>query len=439
MDLVGVEYYMVEPLDFTEARHLVARAGLGTRWSDINKLVGRSRAEAVEYILTSHSPKTSPPPKMTSWQVHQRMRERSGQTRMMSHRKMRQEGDALKQWWIGQMLKSRSPITEKLTLFWHSHFTSSFDKVEQADLLYRQNQLLRRHSMGNFGAMLKAIIQDPAMSIYLDCDLNEKSKPNENFARELMELFTLGGRYHSEKDVQQVARIFTGWTVDRVKATRVFNRNDHDYGVRTVLNKKAKTTDDVVRILLEHKRTSLHIAEKFWKFFVSDQNPDYRYINQWAASFRRSNYEIKVLLREVLNSDAFWSKRYRATVTKSPADLIVGTMRSLPYPRLSNRELAGVFRLLGQDLFDPPNVKGWAGGYNWINTQTMLVRTSLLTKLTRGSLNARVNRGHRFPNADDVKLKEWVLAAEPIRPLPTTRGKVRLIRALVLDPAYQLT
>ncbi len=430
---------MVDLLNFEDARHLVSRTTFGVSWPDVNQLVGRRRHEAVERIIKSHSIKTAPPPKMTAWSVHQKMRENSNM-RMMSHRKMVAESSSIKQWWVGQMLKTRTPLTEKMTLLWHGHFTSSFDKVEQADLLYKQNQLLRRHSMGNFGSLLKAISKDPAMMLYLDTNGSNKHKANENFPRELMELFTLGGtRYHSEIDVKQVAQIFTGWHVDRTKGISTFHQADHNAGVYTVLGKQARSIDDVINILLLHPRTAVHIAEKFWYWFVSDQKPDYTYIQQWAHHFRRSNYEISVLLGEVLRSDAFWSARYRGTITKSPADLVVGTLRTLPYPRLSNKELTRVFRLLGQDLFDPPNVKGWEGGAHWINTQTLLVRTSLLTKLSRGSLNRQKNRGYRFPNASSEQLRRWLLATSPIMPSPQTPGKVRLIRSLVLDPTYQLT
>ena len=377
---------------------------------------------------------------MTTWNVRQNMYESNNAAlKMRMHKQTTKECGRLKQWWISQMLTTQSPLIEKMTLFWHGHFTSSLDKTEQPSLNYKQNMLFRRMAMGNFGSMLKAVVKDPAMSIYLDGHLNEKNNPNENFARELLELFTLGHGHYSEADIREVARSFTGWSANRFKERYAFNVKDNDGGVKTVLGKKVYTGDNVVKVLLQHPRTAMTIAEKFWNLFVSDSIPEQKITQAWAGKFRESNYEIKVLLKEVLLSDVFWSEKYKGTLTKSPADLIVGTLRTLPFKRPQNKELVNIFRLLGQDLFDPPNVKGWSGGQTWLNSQTVMVRTALLSKLSAGNLNARVNKGGHYNYLSDEELQQWLLPQKPVTKMPTIPGKVRLVRALVLDPYYQLS
>jgi len=425
----------IHKLDFSGRKHMVERIGLGAESKVINRLKGRTREQAINIMLRPRSPHAHPPPVMTAWNVRQNMYgSKNPALKMRMHKRTVVEGDHLKQWWVGQMLATEFPLLEKMTLFWHSHFTSSLDKTEQPRLNYKQNMLFRRMALGNFGSMLKAVAKDPAMSIYLDGNLNKKNNPNENFARELLELFTLGHGHYSQQDVEQTAKAFTGWEANRYKETYVLNKRENDRSEKTLLGKTVRTGDDVINVLLAEERTAITIAEKFWHYFVSDSVPDKEITNAWAASFRDANYEIMVLLREVLNSDVFWAKKYRGTLTKSPADLIVGTLRTLPFKRPNNAELARMFRLLGQDLFDPPNVKGWIGGQSWLNSQTVMARTALLSKLSAGNPNAKVAL---YQTMSDKQLQQWLLPHKPITAMPMTPGKVRLVRALVLDPYYQ--
>ncbi len=430
---------MVKSINFAEARHLVARSGLGVEWKQIKNLQGRSRQQAVEIVLR---PKTSLPPapsKMASWRVRTSMYEsKNPQHKMKMHQMTQIEGARLKRWWIAHMLKTQSPIVEKMTLFWHGHFTSSLDKVEQPSLLYKQNKMLRRHSLGNFATILKTVAKDPAMSVYLDGQLNEKNNPNENFARELLELFTLGHGHYSESDVKNVARAFTGSTVDRFQETYAFKQADHDRVPKSVLGKRVNTADDVIRVLLEHPRTAMTIAEKFWGLFISDAEPDQQVITFWAKKFRNSRYDIKTLLREVFNSDVFWSDEYKGTVTKSPVDLVIGSLRTIPSQLFSHQDVQGILRLLGQDLFDPANVKGWKSGSDWIDAETIMIRSSMVNKLTGANLNEKVNAGTQYPDASPEQYRQWLLPQKPISPPPKKPGKVRLVRTLALDPLYQL-
>lgn len=433
---------MEKTVSFAEARHLVTRTGLGAEWKHIKNIEGRSREKAIDIVLhpkTSHLPS---PPKMTSWNVRMNMyKSKDPKHKMKMHRMCTREGGNLKRWWISQMLKTDSPFIEKMTLFWHGHFASSLDKVEQPSLLYKQHTTLRRHALGNFGSMLKAIAKDPAMSVYLDGQLNKKKNPNENFARELLELFTLGHGHYKEADIQNIARAFTGWGTNRYQETYAFNKADHDQTPKYVLGKKVNNGDDVIRVLLERPETAITIANKFWSLLINDSAPVEAVTHAWAKEFRKSRYDIKTLLKAVMTSDAFWSDDNKGRLTKSPVDLVIGSLRALPPKKanlFSKENVEGILTRLGQNLFDPPNVKGWKSGYAWIDAETIMVRSSMVNKLTGDNLNAKVNKGHRYPDAPNDTLQEWLLPIRPINSLPTIPGKVRLVRALALDPVYQL-
>ncbi len=425
-------------LSFSDTRHLVARTALGQQWGGVKALQGKTRAEAVKILLTSGNIKTPPTPRLTPWAAVNRMSQQNGAGKMRARKMMQKEGARLKSWWMLHLLQTKTPVNEHMTLFWHNHFTSSLEKVEQPKLMYLQNKLLRQNALGNFRSLLHKAARDPAMLIYLDGSENVKGSPNENFARELLELFTLGRGHYSEADVKAAAIAFTGWGVDRNRGTYIYNSSKHDSRRVTFMGKSGSFNgDQIIDIILAKPRTAENIAEKFWKEFISDARPDPRVIRSWGTTFRKSNYNIKTLLSTVLNSDAFWSHKYRGTLTKSPVDLVVGTLRTLPFPKLPDTELVHISQLLGQDLFDPPTVKGWAGGSAWIDTQTLLVRTSLLNKLTRHS-GASAKVQSYLPKTNGAEIVKWLLPLAPVLPLPTTPGKRRMVRALMLDPVFQL-
>lgn len=425
-------------LSFSDTRHLVTRTALGQEWGDVKALEGKTRAEAISILLSPSAIKTPPPPRLTPWVNVNRMRMRNGAGKKQARMMMMREGVRLKRWWMLHLLQTDTPVNEHMTLFWHNHFTSSLEKVEQPNLMLNQNKLFRDNAMGNFRTLLHKVARDPAMLIYLDGSENVKGSPNENFARELLELFTVGRGHYNENDIKAAAIAFTGWGVDRNHGKYVYDAKKHDSRPVVFMGQKGRFSgDQIIDIILEKPRTAEYIAEKFWKEFVSDAPPDYRYIKRWGATFRKSNYNIKTLYSAVLNSEAFWSPRYKGTLTKSPIDLVVGTLRALPFPKLPDTELVHISQLLGQDLFDPPTVKGWAGGNDWIDTQTLLVRTSLLNKLTRHSRASEKVQSY-LPKTTGSEVIKWLLPLAPVLPLPTTPGKRRMVRALILDPVFQL-
>ncbi|SEA06922.1 Uncharacterized conserved protein, DUF1800 family [Thiothrix caldifontis] len=426
-------------LAFKDAAHLVSRTGLGAEWDVIKQLEGRSKQEAVEWVLNPKLSTLKSAPPMTPWLKLEPMRLTDMKSRNSAWAISQREGKRLQAWWVEQMLATRTPFLERMTLFWHNHFTSSIQKTLQPSLLYQQNLLLRRHALGSFAELLQAIARDPAMLVYLDGHQNSKDKPNENFARELLELFTIGRGYYREPDVKAATQAFTGWRVDYQTGKFVIRPAEHAGGQHTFLGKTGSFTGDaIIKILLEHPRTAENLTEKFWLAFVSNR-PDQVLIRTWAQQLRQSSYDIKGLMRTVLNSDAFWMPANRGTLVKSPVELVIGTVRMLPYPRESTQEMLNLCRLLGQELFDPPNVKGWKGGEHWISTQTLLVRNAFLSKLSRGNLNEKVASGVAIPDVPAEQLVEWLLPVKPLKPLPETPGARRLVRSLLLDPAFQVT
>ncbi len=425
-------------LSFSDTRHLVARTALGQEWGGVKLLEGKTRQEAIQILLKSSPSKVPPLPTLTPWAKVQSMSMQSGLGKKRARKMMKIEGKRLKSWWMKHLLYTKAPVNEHMTLFWHNHFTSSLEKVEQPRLMYNQNKLLRTNATGNFRSLLHSVARDPAMLVYLDGSENVKGSPNENFARELLELFTLGRGHYRESDVKAAAIAFTGWGTDRNRGTYVYDASKHDTRRVTFMGRTGSFTgDQIIDTILEKPRVSEYIAEKFWKEFISDSHPNPAYIKRWGLAFRKSNYNIKTLLSEVLNSNAFWDPKYQGTLTKSPIDIVVGTLRTLPFPKLSAGELVHISQLLGQDLFDPPTVKGWSGGTSWIDTQTLLVRTSLLTKLTRHS-QASAKMQSYLPKTTGAQVVDWLLPMAPVLPLPKTPGKRRMVRALMLDPVFQL-
>jgi len=426
-------------LNLSDTRHLVSRTALGQEWTGVKALEGKSRAEAVNILLHPEKIHTPAPPKLTAWTKLHKMSIRDGNGKRTARKLMMYNNDRLKQWMVKNLLTTRTPVNERMTMFWHNHFTTSLNKVMHPRLIYKQSQLIRKNAMGSFAHMLKSIAKDPAMLVFLDGSKNIKNEANENFARELLELFTLGrGKGYHETDIRAAAKAFTGWGVNMEKGTFQYDASKHDNTPVTFMGTPNITNgDQIIDALLKNPRTAVYIAEKVWREFISDSYPNPRVTQQWAKVFRNSNYSIKALMTEVLNSDTFWSKKYRGNMLKSPVDLVIGTLRTLPLPKLPHKELAHVLSLLGQDLFDPPTVKGWDGGKSWIDTQTLLVRTSLLNKLTRHT-RASTYIAKKLPRTSGKEVVDWLSPITPVLSLPTHPGKLRLVRALVLDPTYQL-
>ncbi len=296
----------------------------------------------------------------------------------------------LRGWWVYCMLHTFHPLHEKMTFFWHNHFATSIAKVQVPELMFIQNKLLRQHGLGKFHPFLLAMSRDPAMLVWLDSNSNVKGKPNENYARELMELFSLGVGHYTEKDVREAARAFTGWHTNDDQFE--FAPSLHDDGEKTVLGQKGRWNgDDIVRIVLEQPAAAEFLVGKLYRFFISEQvKPPGSLLKPLADAFRKSDYDIATLVKTMLSSRHFFSDyAYRQRI-KSPVEFVVGTIRTLaddlekvevPSAKLSRR-----LEAMGQQLFAPPNVKGWEGGKSWLNTATVLARHNFAQVVVSQSL-----------------------------------------------------
>ncbi|MDP6951784.1 MAG: DUF1800 domain-containing protein [Alphaproteobacteria bacterium] len=276
-------------------------------------------------------------------------------------------------WWGNRMLATERPLEEKMTLFWHGHFATIESKVRDYRKMLLQNATLRQHATGNFGELLLAVARDPAMLAFLDAGVNVAGAPNENFAREIMEIFSMGVGNYSETDIREAARAFTGWYFDDL--TFVVNTDQHDRGSKTVLGQSGNFDGaDVVRIILEQPITAEYISARLYRFFVREElSPDLN--AKLAAILRDADYELKPLLRAIFLSRDFYSAVSVGTHIKSPVELVISS-----YRKLGLRSLPGIpdfnesTAVLGQALFWPPTVAGWAGGRSWVTPGLLLER-----------------------------------------------------------------
>jgi uncharacterized protein (DUF1800 family) len=422
-----------EPLSYDDARHLLNRAGFGATASEIERYAGLSREQAARKLLEgSRTAALTPPPAWTTesgaLRYPRRGEDASDMERKLFQQEQVREGLELRGWWVAEMLATPSPLTERMTLFWHNHFVSSQQKVKLSLLMYRQNVTLRANALGNFGDLLHAVARDPAMVIYLDSAQNRKGSPNENFAREVMELFTIGEGHYTEQDVKEAARAFTGWSIDRDSGRFVFRRFIHDDGVKTVLGKSGNFDgDDVLDILLAQPATSEFVVRKLCREFVSPV-PDERDVARIARRFRDAHYDIKVALNGIFTSDAFYAKENRASLVKSPIDLVVGTLRQFDMTPSEPTPFAVAAAGMGQNLFSPPNVKGWPGQETWINTSTLLARKQFLERLFRGDDPSRMTAP---PRVVDMAANPPRQALQPQGALdPEKARQIRFMRAM---------
>jgi uncharacterized protein (DUF1800 family) len=275
--------------------------------------------------------------------------------------------------WLDEMVHSEAQLREKMAFFWHGHFA-----CREINIFYQQQLLdvIRTNALGNFGDLLREVSKSAAMLAFLNNQQNRKRQPNENFAREVMELFTLGRGNYAEKDIKEAARAFTGWGFD-LGGNFVFRKQFHDEGEKTVLGKTGTLDgDDIIDILLQQEQTARYITAKIYRFFVNE-TPDPAMVEKLSKEFFQSGYDIKKLLSSIFLSPSFYEEKNRGVIIKSPVQLLAGLRRMLPM-KFNNDEVQLLYqRLLGQVLFYPPNVAGWPGGRNWIDSSSLMYRLRL--------------------------------------------------------------
>ena len=432
-----------------EARHLLLRAGLGPTPAEVRSLQAATLEDVLDRWLTTPGPVR--PPAFASeppWQPPEVWRAMSDDERRAYRQLQNRYRQELKDWWFHQLVTTSSPLHERMTLFWHGHFTSSLEKVATPVLMYRQNLLFREHALGNFADLLRAVARDPAMLIYLDNRFNRKDHPNENFARELLEVFTLGEGHYEEADVKSAARAFTGWTTHRHEGAFVFNLAAHDVAEKRFLGITGPLSgEDVIDRLLASPRTAEHVVTRLWREFVSP-TPDAEQVRRWATEWREQGYDIAPLMRRILASEPFWNPQNRGTLVKSPVEFVVGTLRLLDLSPVYTPSPANAARAQGQDLFDPPNVKGWPDGVEWIDAQTLLGRDTFIRQTLRGKSMQKARMLDDAPRRRSLEAVigdrgleelETILFAVPATRAPDPAADpVEQLAQLLLDPAWNL-
>lgn len=364
-------------------QHLLWRAGFGPMAEELGQLT--SASQKAYFQALAKASKKSPTYldvadnyiKGLSMGIDEIGRQQRRELNEEQKKKLRQQSKedikSLNLTWLNEMVHSDAQLREKMSLFWHGHFAS-----RNLNILYQQQLLdvIRRNALGKFGDLLKEVSKSAAMINFLNANQNRKDHPNENFAREVMELFTMGRGNYTENDIKEAARAFTGWGAN-FKGEFIFRRFQHDEGRKTVLGKTGNFDgDEVLDILLQQKQTAKYITGKIYKYFVNEQ-PDADKVEWLSNRFYQSGYDISALMEDIFTSDWFYSEKNIGARIKSPVELLVGIRRIMPM-ELQNQEVQLlVQRLLGQILFYPPNVAGWPGGKSWIDSSSLMFRLRL--------------------------------------------------------------
>lgn len=395
--------------DFAKARHLLNRAGFGVPHALAVHLAGLGPEGAVDYLLNYESiPFSFPEPDFLepALTYKERNAQRKGlgeeERRALQQQWQRAERQAVQQlkgWWLQRMRTSPRPLEDKMALLWHGHFATSAQKVKASQHNYELYDVFRTHATGNFKTLVTEVGQSRCMLRYLDNDRSTKRKPNENWARELMELFTLGQGQYTEDDIKESARAFTGWSTDGQEFR--FNLANHDTGTKTFLGRTGEFDGwDIIDILHEQEALGNFICGKIWKYFAAEEI-DREVVATMASTFRASGYELKPVLRELFLSQAFYQENVVGRQVKSPAQLVVELTHDLGLDTVPPNALAQATANLGQDILQPPNVKGWDGNRAWINANTLLLRYNLPTFLAQAAA-----RGHNqmMAGGDDAMM-----------------------------------
>jgi uncharacterized protein (DUF1800 family) len=380
-----------------EAAHLLRRAGFGGSPDDVARLAGGSMSAAVDGLVRFADTAALPAqPELAADTPRALLQAQnvasmlgtgnaiSPEVRQQLAQGRRRNVVALQSWFLDRMIASPAPLQEKMTLFWHGHFTSAYEKGIPAHSLVDQNNLYRTFALGNLRELTQRVSQDPAMLRYLDNAQNVKAHPNENYARELMELFTLGIGNYTETDVRESARAFTGWTINPTEWTFVDNQRQHDAAPKTFLGRTGDLSGyDIVQTIFAQPAAARWFANKLLNFFVYN-DPEPALIDGVAALLRKSDFNVQPVVSTLLRSNIFYSTRAYRALVKSPVEYVVGAYQLYGFKQSDPIALFAL-RRMGQVLFYPPNVKGWEGGAQWLNSQALLTRanfaSSLMTKM----------------------------------------------------------
>jgi uncharacterized protein (DUF1800 family) len=366
------------PFTQRQAGHLLRRAGFGGSSAEVEALSALGAQGAVDSLLHPQEPDVAFPDYPAAADLYDLKRRRY----------------VAEMWWLDRMLRTRHPLVEKMTLFWHGHFATSIVKVP-APLMVEQIDLFRRLGLGDFRSLLLAVSKNPAMLVWLDNRFNVKAHPNENYAREVMELFALGLGNYGEGDVHEAARAFTGWTLDKQQHF-IFREALHDDLPKTFLGRSGNFDgEDVIGIILEQPVHQRFLCRKLLEYFVySDPEPEL--IESLAQIYALSGYDIAHTVGTIFRSNVFFSTRAYRSLPKSPLEFTIGLLRFMEFGAVPEDTL-GWLQRMGQEPLAPPSVKGWDGGPVWINTATLLTRFNYVTRIVKAAPVRSMAMSATFP------------------------------------------
>jgi hypothetical protein len=425
-----------EPWDLARVAHLHRRAGFLASWGILQRDLKDGPEASIARILEGEPQSLDGTPSLEFERLSDALARGPGAAGGVT---------GLQAAWLYRMVYTPYPLRERMTLFWHDHFATSIEKVGDPNLMRQQNDLLRRLALGSFAELLRSMARDPAMLVWLDATSNKKTHPNENYAREVMELFTLGRGQYTETDIREAARAFTGTFV--VRGRYRHDPREFDEGEKTILGHTGHHDGDAVaQILLDQPSCARFLARKLFALFISDVDaPSDALIEPIAAAYRESSYDSMVPVEMILRSRLFFDPVMRRRRVKSPVELSVGTIRALEVlsPTVSTGTLAQDCAGMGQGLFVPPSVAGWDGGPVWINTTTMLARSNTVLSMLddRRRFDADVLVSRHGCSGDPAGFFVDLLVQDAFDPSVRTRirGSARETASLVLtSPEYQL-
>lgn len=419
-------------ITYDQAAHLLRRAGFGGDPDEVSKLARRDREKAVDSLLNYES--------INNQEMEDRLQ------KSFNPKKFTPQDD-LQLWWIVRMILTARPFEEKMTLFWHNHFATALEKVDYP-LMYVQNQTLRGFALDRFDTLLLNVARDPAMLVWLDGVTNVLGNPNENFARELQELFTMGitdvvtGQpNYTERDVKEIARAFTGWKFKQkenkpYKPTFFIESDEHDNTTKEIYGQRTNFSgEDVIEVICARRSTARFLVKKLFEFFVyplTDSAQDISTIEKFADVYANNNHSIKALVRAIFISDEFFGDRALFALIKNPAELIVGAIRMLEADYNPGKlidgdfELYNQFRRMGLDLLNPFDVSGWKLNLGWLNTATVLERFNFANSLIS---NRNFDKRALGARVGDEQLRKYTSASAE----ETVRNFLSLLGPLNVD------
>ena len=371
-------------LDLADAIHLERRVGIGSPKYRVDRLVGKSRAEAIDIVLADLDSPRRVTGELPGWLALPNITFLDNSWRYCHRKSIRTRIGDVETRWMNNLLTSETPVHERLVLLFSNIFVSDYKTYRSPETYARHHQIIREHATGNMRDFLSAILQDPAVLVYLNNDVNTRANINENLAREYLELFTLGEGNYTEQDIRNLAYVFAGESVNPISQEYQQFRSAKSSLRRPVLGRDIKTPSEAVDLVLDQPAHARFMANKFYTEYISLETPSVETVEQIAGAYFKSNYELSELLRATLSTPDFWLDSNRFSLVKDPVDTVFGTLRTLGYDDRSEmdaHDFKRFFIRMNYSLIDPPNVAGYPGGMSWVDGGLFNIRKQVLDRL----------------------------------------------------------